>query len=247
MLSRVQLARRINLSNTTITNLIAELMEQGIVSERESTPAENGEQRPVGRPRIGICLNPDARFAVGVHIGVGMFRVGIANLRDQLLHNRLYEFDRKLPAEQVLAQIAAGVETVIQESGVEHEHILGVGIGASGLVDFSSGENLLAPNLNWRNVPMRTYFQAALGLPVVVDNNVRAMAVGEAYFGAGRGVSSLAFVYGRTGVGAGLVLDGRRVPRQQHRRRRDRPHRHAAARRRSLPLRQQRLPGDAGL
>jgi glucokinase-like ROK family protein len=85
---------------------------------------------------------------------------------------------------------------------------LGVGVGASGLVDFSSGVNVLAPNLNWRNVPLRQHFQARLGLPVVVDNNVRAMAIGETYFGAGRGVDSLAFVYGRVGVGSGLVFGG---------------------------------------
>ncbi len=207
-LSRIQLAKQTNLSNTTITNIITELIEQGIASERENDQGDE-TQRSVGRPRIGICLNPDSRFAVGVHIGIGIFRVGIANLQDRILYNRVYEYDRKLPVAQVLEQIAAGVETVIFESGVNHSPVLGVGIGASGLVDFATGENLLAPNLNWRNVPMREYFQNSLHMPVVVDNNVRAMAIGEAYFGAGRGVNSLAFVYGRTGVGSGLVLDGK--------------------------------------
>jgi predicted NBD/HSP70 family sugar kinase len=62
--------------------------------------------------------------------------------------------------------------------------------------------------LNWRDVPLREYFQNALHLPVFVDNNVRAMAIAETYFGAGRGVDSLAFVYGRIGVGAGLISRG---------------------------------------
>lgn len=208
VLSRIQLAERTNLSNTTITNLIAELKAQGVVSEKENSSGEEN-QRSVGRPRVGICLNPDSRFTVGVHIGIGIFRVGIANLHDQLLHNQVYQFDSRLPAHRVLEQIQASIETVIAESGVERSRIIGVGIGASGLVDFSTGVNLLAPNLNWRNVPIRSYFQDSINLPVTVDNNVRAMAVGEAYFGAGRRVSSLAFVYGRTGVGAGLVFNGR--------------------------------------
>ena len=207
-LPRIQLAERTNLSNTTITNLIAELIDQGVVSESENGSGYES-QRSVGRPRVGICLNPDSRFAVGVHIGIGIFRVCVANLLDQIIHNRVYEFDKKAPYTKVLKQISASIETVIGESGVDRSLILGVGIGASGLVDFTTGENLLAPNLNWRNVPMREYFQNALNLPVVVDNNVRAMAIGETYFGAGRGVSSLAFVYGRTGVGAGIVFDGK--------------------------------------
>lgn len=206
-LSRIQLAERTNLSNTTITNLIAELIEQGVVAERESNGDDEG-QRSVGRPRVGLCLNPDSRYAVGVHIGIGIFRVGVVNLQANIVHNRVFEFNYKLPVAQALDQIAASIEQVIAESGVARNLILGVGIGASGLVDFLTGENLLAPNLNWHNVPMRAYFQKALNLPVVVDNNVRAMAIGETYFGAGRGVESLAFVYGRTGVGAGLVFDG---------------------------------------
>ncbi len=207
-LSRVQLAQKTNLSNTTITNLIAELIGQGVVSEVEETVLEPGELRPVGRPRTSIRLEPNSRFVIGVHIGVGLFRVSVANVTNEMLQNQVVYFDVGLPAEQVLAQIVATVEAVLLASGVERSQILGVGVGASGLVDFQTGVNLLAPNLNWRDVPLRDYLQQALNLPVVVDNNVRAMAIGETYFGAGRGVDSLAFVYGRTGVGAGLIFKG---------------------------------------
>lgn len=207
-LSRVQLALKTNLSNTTITNLIAELMGEGIVAEVEVLEPEPGELRPVGRPRTSIRLEPNARFVVGVHIGVGLFRVGVANIYNEMLHNQRVYFEVGLPAEQVLAQIVETVEAVITASGVERSKILGVGFGASGLVDFKTGINLLAPNLNWHDVPLRDYLQRELNLPVVVDNNVRTMALGETYFGAGRGVDSLAFVYGRTGVGAGLIFKG---------------------------------------
>jgi len=84
-----------------------------------------------------------------------------------------------------------------------------VGVGASGLVDFSTGVNLFAPNLDWHDVPLRDELQKRLSLPVIVDNNVRTMAIAETYFGAGRGVDSVAFIYGRTGVGAGLTFKGR--------------------------------------
>src|SRR5512145_2940012 len=92
-LSRVQLAQKTNLSNTTITNLIAELIGQGIVSEVEETELEPGELRPVGRPRTSIQLEPNARFVVGVHIGVGLFRVGISNIYDEMLYNERVYFE----------------------------------------------------------------------------------------------------------------------------------------------------------
>jgi predicted NBD/HSP70 family sugar kinase len=207
-LSRVQLAQKTDLSNTTITNLISELMHQGIVEEGEEPGLEKGEQRPVGRPRTSIRLNLNARYVVGIHIGVGIFRVAVANLQAELLHNQQEQFDIESPADQVLRKIASLAQSVIKRSKVERSLILGVGIGASGLVDYTTGINLVAPNLGWHDIPLRDYFQNALRLPVFVDNNVRAMAIAETYFGAGRGVDSLAFVYGRVGVGAGLISRG---------------------------------------
>lgn len=209
VLSRIQLAKRTGLSNTTITNLIAELIEQGIVTEKESDEAEQHGLRPVGRPRTSICLEPNARFVIGVHIGVGIFRVALTNLRAEILHSQMQNFDTNTPPEEVLDQIINSVAGVIGESGMERAKIIGIGVGASGLVDFTTGVNLLAPNLNWRDVPLREHLQAALHLPVIVDNNVRSMAIAETYFGEGRGVDSVAFVYGRTGVGAGLTFKGR--------------------------------------
>ena len=207
-LSRVQLARKTNLSNTTITKIISELINQGIVFEDEDNKVEDRGLRPVGRPRTKIRIEPNARFVIGIHIGVGIFRVAVANLQDELLANQQRQFDIEAPASQVLVRIAEIVESLIYTSKIEHSKILGVGIGASGLVESSSGINLIAPNLNWYNIPLQEYFQNTLHLPVFVDNNVRAMAIAETYFGAGRGVDSLAFVYGRIGVGAGLISRG---------------------------------------
>ena len=188
--------------------LISELIEQGIVTEKGDTIEDQEKLRPVGRPRTRICLEPNARFVIGVHIGVGAFRVAITNLRAEIVHSRLQNFDINTPTTEVLNQITSEIESVIAESSLDQQKFLGVGVGASGLVDFTTGVNLVAPNLNWHDVPIREYLQDKLPLPVIVDNNVRTMAIGETYFGAGHGVDSVAFVYGRTGVGAGLTFKG---------------------------------------
>jgi glucokinase-like ROK family protein len=205
-LSRVQLARKTHLSTTTITNLIAELLEQGIVTE-EDTPSPI-EPRPVGRPRTGLRLVPDARYAIGVHIGIGLYRIAIVNLYAEMLHSKIETFDLDTPPEIILEQLSDQMVDLIHSSNIDPLRIIGIGVGASGLVNYQSGVNILAPNLGWREVPIQSFLQSRIKLPVTVDNNVRAMALGEAYFGIGRGVDSLVFVYGRTGVGAGLVVNG---------------------------------------
>ncbi len=112
-------------------------------------------------------------------------------------------------AEDVLAQTFPLVQDAIARSGIQREAIVGVGVGASGLVDLERGINLLAPNLGWREVPLRDWVAQALDLPVCVDNNVRAMALAESMFGKrDKKANALAFVYARIGVGAGFVVNG---------------------------------------
>jgi len=204
--SRVELAEKTSLSTTTVTNLISELRDQGIVFE-EGLEETSGRRR-VGRPRTALHLVADARFAVGVHIGIGMFRVTVTNLFAEMICSNIVQFDLEAPAEQVLEMIAEWIEKTIDDSHVNRQRIIGVGIGASGLVNYQTGVNILAPSLKWHDVPVREILTSKLNIPVVVDNNVRAMALAEAFFGAGRGVNSLAFVYGRVGVGAGFVVGG---------------------------------------
>ena len=208
-ISRVQLARLTSLSNTTITNLASELIQGGFIMEEHSGGAEKpGRQRPVGRPRRMLRLVPDARYVVGVHIGVGIYRVAVANMRADFVSSRIIEFDPTASASTVLNSISGSIQEVINESKVDPNRVLGIGVGASGLVIPEKGINVFAPRLNWRNVNVKFLLETHLGYPTCVDNNVRAMALGEAFFGAGQDVDVLAFVYGRIGVGAGLVVNG---------------------------------------
>jgi len=205
-ISRVELAKQTSLSTTTITNLTAELLEEGIIEEEVSdSPAR---QQRVGRPRTMLRLIPEARFSIGVHIGIGIFRVAVTDLRANFIHNKLSDFELDSSPEEVMQDIADLIEETILDSQIDRSKIIGVGVGASGLVDYDAGVNVLSPRLGWREVPIAQLLQNHINLPVSVDNNVRCMALGEAYFGIGKDVSVLAFVYGRIGVGAGFVVNG---------------------------------------
>ncbi len=207
-ISRAGLAKRTSLSSAAVTNLVNELIKLGIIAEVKQDVSDTEEKRAVGRPQRMLQLLPRARYAIGVHIGIGLFRVAITDLHAELIDNSIVKFDRETPTTDVLEKIASEIESLVAKAAIDSERILGVGVGASGLVHYDEGVNVIAPRLGWKDIHIREILSKRLALPVQVDNNVRAMAIGEAFFGVGQGVNVLAFVYGRMGLRAGFVVNG---------------------------------------
>ncbi len=122
--------------------------------------------------------------------------------------------ERRLPtraeegAPAVLARIAALVNELAVKAG---SRPAALGIGLPGLADLERGMSLFLPNLpgNWRNVPVRSTLEEALGCPVYVLNDVRMATLGELTYGAGQGVGTFVFLALGTGIGGGLVVDGK--------------------------------------
>lgn len=202
-ISRVAIAEKLGLSTATITHLVTELTEQGLVSEQGALRKEGA-----GRPQVALRLVSGARLAVGIRIGARLVQVGLTDLKGQPLQFRAFSHTDDKSPEAVLSETCSMVEALIAEQGADRRYVIGVGVGAAGLVDPYTGMNVFAPNLGWRNVPLRDFLAERLRLPVCVDNNVRAMALGEAMFGVAQNVRAMAFAYARIGVGAGLVVEG---------------------------------------
>lgn len=205
-ISRVELAEITGLTTATISNLVNELLSQGFV--RENGIEELISPR-VGRPRMTVELIPDARLAIGVHIGIGEFQVIITDLLANIVSSTTQKFDVCTTAEIVIQEIVTQIDLLIIQSGISKNMFMGIGVGASGLVNVETGVNINAPNLCWQNVPIREWVHQGTGLPVIVDNNVRLMCLAEAMFGEGKTANVMAFVYARVGVGAGLFVNGK--------------------------------------
>jgi len=193
--SRVHLAPQLGVSTATITNLVSELIDMGLVVEEGFVKSEG-----VGRPQRTLKLVTSARYAIGVHINVGTVHINLTDLASNPITTYTFEHDVNAPWQSVLDQIIDNINQLVNKADIPHETIVGVGIAASGLVDPYTGINLIAPNLNWKNVPIQDYVHERLNLPVAVDNNVRAMALGESLFGVAKSFHSVAFVYAIPGL-----------------------------------------------
>ena len=202
-LARGDLARELALSHSAVTNVAAELLLDGVL--KEESPDLTGERR-VGRPSTTLAIDEASRTVIGVQVGVGTVHVALCDLFGQVLAKESRCFSVEDGPAAAVSAIVPASRTLLNEVSTP---ILGIGVGAPGPVDEEARVNLMSVNLGWSDVPFADLLEEALDLPTVVDHNVRAMAIGESRFGRFRGADSLAFVYARTGIGAGMVVGGR--------------------------------------
>ncbi|MFJ3772616.1 ROK family protein [Streptomyces sp. NPDC090075] len=203
-LSRTELARRLRLSQGSLTRLTKPLIESGLLVEAPwaGAPAEARQ----GRPSQPLDVVAESRSFLGFKITDEMVYGVVTSLRSDIvarLDQPLTSHDPEQVAD-LLAAMTAGL-------AAGHPAVAGIGIGVGGFVRDHAvvGES---PYLRWRDVPLAELVRERTGLPVVVENDVAALVEAETWFGAGRGLDRFVVLTIGAGIGYGLVLGGKRVP-----------------------------------
>ncbi|HET9932781.1 MAG TPA: ROK family protein [Polyangiaceae bacterium] len=201
--SRTDLAKRSALTKPTVSAIVDDLLARGIVQE-----VGYGRTMGSGGRRARLLEFNDASAAyLGIRFGVRTTQVGIADARGGL------RVVREIPSapsepERAVREALALVDSLLAEANLPRERLQSAGVAIPALVS-RSGVVELAPNLNFKQLPLRELVQEGLGLPVVVMNDTHAGALAEGRCGAARGVRSFVWVQVGTGVGAGIVIDGK--------------------------------------
>ena len=202
-LSRAELAARTGLNRSTVSIIVNSLIQEGFIQE---TDLQNSK---VGRPGMLLELNPKGGFAIGIELGVDCISVILSDFIAQV------QFREKVcsdPSEDQITIIdrAAYLTQLALDFGLSQGlRPLGIGMGVPGLVDLHQGKLIFAPNLHWNNVPLRLIWSQRFNLPIFVENEANAAALGEYYFGAAQGVGDFIYLSAGIGLGAGIVLDGK--------------------------------------
>jgi glucokinase len=142
-------------------------------------------------------------LAIGVDIGGTKVAAGVVDVDGNVLAHARRPTPSRSPQE-----VEAVIGALVEELRAEHE-IVAVGIGAAGIIDEGRSTVRYAPNLAWRDEPLKAALEEFIDVPVVVENDANAMAWAEHRFGAGRGEGDLVCLTVGTGIGGGLVLGGR--------------------------------------
>jgi predicted NBD/HSP70 family sugar kinase len=196
--SRADLSRTTGLTRVTVSDLVGELVSQGLVEEL-GTPAGTR----VGKPPTLVGLAPDSSHIIGIDLSVtGRMTGAVLNLTGQVRARHEVAIDGAAREDAVALVHRLAHELI----AMTERPVLGVGVGSPGVVD-AQGVVVDAPNLAWRDTPLAAGLAEDLQLPVFVANDANTAALGEHTFGAA-GEGGLMVLLVGTGVGAGLVLGG---------------------------------------
>lgn len=196
-LSRADIARETGLTRVTVSDLVAELIGEGLIADlglREGS-------RP-GKPATLLDVDRDAHQIIGMDLSDhDAFHAAVMNLDGEILHR----LDAPLEGRTGEEALGLAVDLARQVDALATRPLLGIGVGSPGIVD-AEGVVLRAPNLGWERVPLREILARALAVPVLVGNDANAAVLAEHTFGRAQPDSLLVRV--GHGVGAGLLIGG---------------------------------------
>jgi glucokinase-like ROK family protein len=199
--SRAAIAQETRLTRPTVSQIVGELLQAGLVQE-VGPGASSG-----GKPPMLLGFNDDAYQIIGLHVG-GRNSIGaVTDLRGRIL-TRAVQPSARSEDEGVLL----GLCLVLDELRAQATRpLLGIGVSAPGLVDYERGVVHYSANLGWRDLPLKEQLATRCGdrAPIFVDNDTNLAALGERVFGVGGGVDNMVIVMaGTRGIGAGVIING---------------------------------------
>lgn len=148
-----------------------------------------------------------SEFCFGVDVGGTSVKFGLFDEKGKLLDRWMCPTRLENMGQGIIPDIRKGIQHKIAERGIHRSQIQGIGIGIPGQAD-KKGDVLVAENLGWENVALASELEKSLGIPVKVENDANAAALGELKCGSAKGVHSVILVTIGTGIGCGIVLNG---------------------------------------
>lgn len=200
--TRSELAAITGLARSTVTQRVDALLASGLLAPAGAAVSTGG------RPPTRFAFNPGARVTFAGDLGATHARFAVTDLAGRILEEHREDLDIALGPERVLARVDTVAQELLDAAGRGVDELLGVGLGLPGPVEHSAGRPVNPPIMpGWDGFDVQGYLAARLDAPVLVDNDVNIMALGE-HFSHWPAEEHLLFVKVATGIGCGIISDG---------------------------------------
>ncbi len=201
-LTRGELSREMNFSRSKVHELVAGLLDRGLLQEVGLSPSTGG------RPPVALALREDLGVLGAVDLGATSLDVALLSPSLRLLAQHAEDLDVRLGPGPVMARVRGLLTRLLEALGLGPERLLAIGMGVPGPVEFKSGLLINPPIMpGWEGFSIRDYLQETFPCPVFVDNDVNVMALGELWWDRRRHENFVVIKVG-TGIGAGIICRG---------------------------------------
>ncbi|HEV2379507.1 MAG TPA: ROK family transcriptional regulator [Terriglobia bacterium] len=196
--SQAGLAEKSRMTPSYVSTVVAELRRRGLVQEAGRSPSR------AGRRRVLLQVKPDLGHLIGIRLGRVNTRVVVTDFLGKVLSFKKLPTEPQRGERHVFGLIDREVRGIL-----EHDQLVkGIGIAVSGVIDRAKGSIIFWPRLRgWTDVPLKQIAEEKYGLPVVVEDNVRTMALAEQRFGAANGYSNFVYLVVSMGIGAAIYVN----------------------------------------
>jgi len=205
-ISRIDISRKLKISRPTTSAYISELIEEGLIEEvgkSNSTPSG-------GKKAVLLQFNVKAGYIIGVMIGVKTIRIALTDLGSNIVDIIKIPTEEWLGPDVVIDKLVKNLRKIINISRVNKEEIIGIGIGATGLVDSRKGLVIFSPNLDgWSNIKLKEIIEEKIELPTFIENECRVQAIAEKKYGLAKNVNNFVCVETGIGIGTGVFIDNK--------------------------------------
>lgn len=202
--SRTEIAQQLGISLPSAARIIDQLIQSGLV---HSVGLEKGGR---GRSRELLEINAGGNLVIGVDLGGSHISGGLVNLGGELLQE-FHAATTRDHGEENYERLVGFLRSLLEQAREQPARMLGIAIGVPGILESRTGTVTLSPGLGWYDYPLLRQLERDIATPVILENDVNLATLGEQWFGAGQGVRDLVMVAIGTGIGAGIILDGKLI------------------------------------
>ncbi|MFA9397022.1 MAG: ROK family transcriptional regulator [Clostridiaceae bacterium] len=202
--SRLDIANTLGLTPAAITILVSEMVSEGIIEEIGQL--EEKDKRS-GRKKVLIDINYNYKHVIGINIEANSINIGVSNLKGDVVISEKITTDKDISPEELLKNVSKECMNVLWKKNILQQDILGVGVGIIGPVDEKEGISIRAYGLWNKRVEIKKILEKELGTKVVVDNNVRTLAVGEIDYRNEEENSNMLFIKYGPGIGSAVIIN----------------------------------------
>ena len=202
-ISRADIAKLTKLTPPTVSSFVKELLEAEIVIERNLGESSGGR-----KPTL-LTLSEDMFHVIGMDVGSQNIKTILTSITGKVIKKSIVPLPAQTTNETLLSLMIDSVSSILDHTKIDEEKIVGIGVGMHGIVDVEEGSSVFAPNLNLQDIPIKKVLEERFNMMVKVENDGRAMSLGELWFGNGAGIDSFVCINVGRGIGAGIIINGK--------------------------------------